>query len=263
MDEAHLAAIKLRSWTGEKGVYSKLFDRPTTISLDNPWLFFNVEQLSDDQRLETAMSLLIAHATAQRAAGKAGRRSITVLDECWFLLDSPVLAPEVVQLFRTARKRNASVWGMSQTAEDFVGTESKPRPHGAGIVKNSTTKIIGQQPGDMTALREHLHLNETALNQIKHFSAPIKGKCSDALIAIGEKADTTHTIRMSPTTVDYWIMTTYARERVYRSWWLERRKSAPLMEAYRELAERFPAGLADVDPLPEEISGEVARGTRI
>jgi type IV secretory pathway VirB4 component len=263
MDEAHLAAIKLRSWTGEKGVYSKLFDRPTTISLDNPWLFFNVEQLSDDRRLETAMSLLIAHATAQRAAGKAGRRSITVLDECWFLLDSPVLAPEVVQLFRTARKRNASVWGMSQTAEDFVGTESKPRPHGAGIVKNSTTKIIGQQPGDMTALREHLHLNETALNQIKHFSAPIKGKSADALIVIGEKADTTHTIRMSPTTVDYWIMTTYARERVYRSWWLEQRKSVPLIEAYRELAERFPAGLADVDPLPEEISGEVARGTRI
>ena len=263
MDEAHLAAIKLRSWTGEKGVYARLFDRPTTISLDNPWLFFNVEQLSDDRRLETAMSLLIAHATAQRASGKAGRRSITVLDECWFLLDSPVLAPEVVQLFRTARKRNASVWGISQTAEDFVGTESNPRTHGAGIVKNSTTKIIGQQPGDMTALREHLHLNETALNQIKHFSAPIKGKSADALIVIGEKAETTHTIRMSPTPVDYWIMTTYARERIYRSWWLEQRRAAPLIEAYLDLAERFPSGLADVDPLPEEISGEVARGAQI
>jgi hypothetical protein len=260
MDEAHLAAIKLRSWTGEKGVYSKLFDRPTTISLDNPWLFFNVEQLSDDPRLETAMSLLIAHATAQRASGKAGRRSITVLDECWFLLDSPVLAPEVVQLFRTARKRNASVWGISQTAEDFVGTESNPRTHGAGIVKNSTTKIVGQQPGDLTAIREHLHLNETALMQIKHFSAPIKGKSADALIVIGEKADTTHTIRMSPTPVDYWIMTTYARERLYRSWWLERRKAVPLIESYIQLAERFPFGLADEDPLPEEISGEVSKG---
>jgi hypothetical protein len=260
MDEAHLAAIKLRSWTGEKGVYAKLFDRPTTISLDNPWLFFNVEQLSDDPRLETAMSLLIAHATAQRASGKAGRRSITVLDECWFLLDSPVLAPEVVQLFRTARKRNASVWGISQTAEDFVGTESNPRIHGAGIVKNSTTKIVGQQPGDLTAIREHLHLNETALNQIKHFSAPIKGKSADALIVIGEKADTTHTIRMSPTPVDYWIMTTYARERLYRSWWLERRNEVPLIEAYIQLAERFPFGLADADPLPEEISGEVSKG---
>jgi hypothetical protein len=260
MDEAHLAAIKLRSWTGEKGVYAKLFDRPTTISLDNPWLFFNVEQLSDDPRLETAMSLLIAHATAQRASGKAGRRSITVLDECWFLLDSPVLAPEVVQLFRTARKRNASVWGISQTAEDFVGTESNPRTHGAGIVKNSTTKIVGQQPGDLTAIREHLHLNETALNQIKHFSAPIKGKSADALIVIGEKAETTHTIRMSPTPVDYWIMTTYARERLYRSWWLERRKGVPLIESYIQLAERFPFGLADVDPLPEEVSGEVSKG---
>jgi hypothetical protein len=262
MDEAQLAAIKLRSWTGEKGVYSKLFDRPTTISLDNPWLFFNVEQLSDDPRLETAMSLLIAHATAQRASGAAGRRSITVLDECWFLLDSPVLAPEVVQLFRTARKRNASVWGISQTAEDFVGTESNPRVHGAGIVKNSSTKIIGQQPGDMSALREHLHLNETALNEIKHFSAPVKGKSANALLAIGEKAETTHTIRMSPTAVDYWIMTTYARERVYRSWWLERNRGLTRIEAYRQLADAFPFGLADLDPLPEELSGEVAKGAK-
>jgi hypothetical protein len=262
MDEAHLAAIKLRSWSGEKGVYARLFDRPTTISLDSPWLFFNVEQLSDDRRLETAMSLLIAHATSQRASGKAGRRSITVLDECWFLLDSPVLAPEVVQLFRTVRKRNASLWGMSQTAEDFVGTEANPRVHGAGIIKNASTKIIGQQPGDMKALRDHLHLNETALNQIKHFSAPVKGKSADALVVIGEKAETTHTIRMSPTPVDYWIMTTYARERVYRSWWLEQHKGRTLIEGYRKLAERFPTGLADVDPLPEEVSGEVSRGVR-
>src|ERR1700739_2454972 len=86
MEEAQLAAIKLRSWTGEKGVYSKLFDRPTTLSLDSPWLFFNIEQLSDDPRLETAMSLLIAHATAQRASGKACRRGITGLDECLLLL---------------------------------------------------------------------------------------------------------------------------------------------------------------------------------
>lgn len=260
MDEARLAAIKLRSWTGEKGVYARLFDHPTTISLDNPWLFFNVEQLSDDRRLETAMSLLIAHATSQRASGKAGRQSITVLDECWFLLDSPILAPEVVQLFRTARKRNASVWGMSQTAEDFVGTETNPSVHGAGIVKNASTKIIGQQPGDLTALREHLHLNETALNQIKRFGAPIKGKSSDALIVIGEKAEATHCIRMSPTPVDYWIMTTYARECVYRSWFLEELRPAPLIERYFELARRFPKGLGDVDPLPEEISGAVLRG---
>lgn len=193
---------------------------------------------------------------------RLGRPSITVLDECWFLLDSPVLAPEVVQLFRTARKRNASVWGISQTAEDFVGSESKPRVHGAGIVKNSSTKIIGQQPGDMTALREHLHLNETALHQIKHFSAPRKGRSADALIVIGEKAETTHTIRMVPTPIDYWISTTYPRERLYRAWWLGQHKNSSLIEAYQALAQRHPFGLADIGPLLEEKSGEVARGAQ-
>ena len=60
------------------------------------------------------MSMLIANAMAERASGRSGQPSITVLDECWSLLDSPVLAPEVVQLFRTARKRNSSVWGISR-----------------------------------------------------------------------------------------------------------------------------------------------------
>src|ERR1044072_1275123 len=106
------------------------------------------------------MSILIANAMAERASGRSGQLSITVLDECWALLDSPVLAPEVVQLFRTARKRNASVWAISQTLEDFVGTEKQPRVHGPGIVKNSTTKIIGQQRGDLTAFGSQLYLHD-------------------------------------------------------------------------------------------------------
>lgn len=262
IDEARLAAIKLRSWTGEKGIYARLFDAPTTMRLDSNWLFFNVEGLSSDAKLETAMSMLIANTVASRSGGKAGQPSITVLDECWFLLDSPTLAPEVVQLFRTARKRNASVWGISQTVEDFVGTEFEPREHGPGILKNASTKIIGQQPGDVTPLVNHLNLNPVALNEVKRFSAPHKGVCADALLVLGEKAETTQTIRIVPTAVDYWICTTFPRERRYRAWVLEKFAGRPLLETYQELAQRFPHGLADVPPLPEEISGAVAGEAR-
>ncbi len=258
IDEARLAAIKLRAWTGERGIYAKLFDARTTIQLDSNWLFFNVEGLSSDPKLETAMSMLIANAVASRAAGKDAQPSITVLDECWFLLDSPALAPEVVQLFRTARKRNSSVWGISQTVEDFVGTESQPRSHGPGILKNASTKIIGQQPGDTTPLASHLYLNPVALNEVKRFSSPRKGEWADALLVIGEKADTTQTIRIVPTAVDYWISTTFPRERRYRAWALKRLAGQPPIEIYKELARRFPRGLADVPLLPEEISGPVA-----
>jgi type IV secretory pathway VirB4 component len=252
MDEAKLASVKLRSWTGDKGVYANLFDRRTTMRLDASWLFFDVEGLSSDPQLETAMSMVIAHAVSERASGKTGQPSITVLDECWALLDSPSLAPEVVQLFRTARKRYGSVWGISQTPEDFVGTETKPREHGPGILKNATTKIIGQQPGDTSVLVKHLSLNPAAVREVKEFSAPQKGQSARALLVIGEKSETTQTICLLPTALDYWICTTFPRERRYRARFLNEHHGRPLLECYQELAERFPRGLADLRPLPEE-----------
>jgi hypothetical protein len=238
-------------------MYAKLFDERTTMRLDSNWLFFDVEGLSSDPKLETAMSMLIANTVAARSGGKTGQPSITVLDECWFLLDSPTLAPEVVQLFRTARKRNASIWGISQTVEDFVGTEFQPREHGPGILKNASTKIIGQQPGDVGPLVNHLFLNPVALNEVKRFSAPRKGESADALLVLGEKAETTQTIRLVPTTMDYWVCTTFPRERRYRAWVLKKLADRPPLDAYSELARKFPHGLADIPPLPEEISGAV------
>jgi len=256
ISEAQFAALKLRDWTGEKGTYSKLFDRHTSIRTDSSWLFFNIEGLSNDPRLETAMSMLIANAMAERSSGRSGQVSITVLDECWALLDSPVLAPEVVQLFRTARKRNSSVWGISQTLEDFVGTDKQPKLHGPGIVKNVTTKIIGQQRGDLTALANHLYLNDVALREIKGLAPPRKGRSAEALLALGEKAERTQIVRLVPTPVDYWICTTFQRERMYRRYFIAQR-AGPLLESYRQLALRFPRGLAESPELPEEASGAV------
>src|SRR6266851_3521778 len=253
---AQMASTKLRAWVDE-GPYARLFDRPTTVKLNNPWLYFNVEKLKDDPRLERAMSLLIAHTATYRASGSTGQPSIVLLDECWALLESPILASVVVQLFRTARKRNASVWGISQTPEDFVGTPEKPNEYGAGIVKNATTKIIGKQPGDMTALREHVHLNETALNQIKTFAHPKKGHSAEFLIAVGEKAESTHSIRIVPSAVDYWITTTYARERTFRKWWMRKHQVLAPIEAYEQLAAEYPRGLAEIPPLAVETSGRV------
>ena len=256
-DEAKLAGLKLGAWTGNEGIYARLFDRHTTMRTDANWLFFNVEGLSSDPRLETAMSMVIANAMSSRASGRTGQPSITVLDECWFLLESPVLAPEVVQLFRTARKRYSSVWGISQTLEDFVGTDYQPRPYGPGIVKNSSIKIVGPQPGDVSALVNHLFLNDVAIGEIKRFSSPRKGRSAEALLVIGEKAETTQTIRIVPTPVEYWVCTTFPRERAYRKWWLKKNSGRSLMEAYKELAARFPQGLAAVEALPEEASGAV------
>jgi hypothetical protein len=142
--------------------------------------------------------------------------------------------------------------------EDFVGTRSQPRLHGPGILKNASTKIIGQQPGDVSALVNHLSLNPVAVGQVKEFGAPRKGRSAEVLLVIGEKAETTQTIRIVPTPLSYWICTTFPRERKYRAWFLNKSASRSLLECYQDLAQKFPQGLADVAPLPEELSGAVA-----
>jgi type IV secretory pathway VirB4 component len=253
---ARLAATKLRVWVDE-GPYAKLFDRPTTVPLDSTWLYFNIEKLKNDPRLEGAMSLLIAHASTNRTSGMTGRPSLSMMDECRIVLDTPILAATAEKEFLTARKRYASVWLIGQNPEQIVGTVDKPNSHGIGIAKNASTKIIGKQPGDMTAHREHMHLNETAINQIKGFAQPRKGHSAEFLIAIGETSESTHVIRVAPTPVDYWITTTYPRERTYRTWWLREHDDMPPLSAYEALAQIYPRGLADLAPLPEERSGEV------
>jgi hypothetical protein len=83
------------------------------------------------------------------------------------------------------------------------------------------------------------------------------------LLVLGEKSETTQTIRLVPTPLDYWVATTYPRERAYRTYflWLGSNQARPLIDRYRELGERFPHGLADVDILPEEASGRVQQAS--
>jgi len=102
-----------------------------------------------------------------------------------------------------------------------------------------------------------LHLNQTALNEVRGFSAPRKGRKAQALLVLGEKAETTQTINIVPTPIEYWICTTFKRERMYRSWFLETNRGLPLLQIYEKLSAKFPLGLADVPELPEELSGAV------
>ena len=102
-----------------------------------------------------------------------------------------------------------------------------------------------------------MHLNQTALNEVRGFSAPRKGRKAQALLVLGEKAETTQTINIVPTPIEYWICTTFKRERMYRSWFLDTNRGLPLPQIYEKLAAKFPLGLADISELPEEMSGAV------
>jgi hypothetical protein len=260
MREARIAAVKLRAWVDD-GIYANLFDRQTTVDMNIPWLYFNIEKLKDDPKLETAMSLLIAYATTKRAEGGGGARCMTILDECWALLQSPSLGPVVEQLFRTARKRNACVWGISQAVEDFTGTPDKPNRIGAAILTTTAIRLIGRQKGNIEVLSEFLHLSPAAVERIKNLGMTDKGRRSEFLISIGEDSASTHSLYIELTPTEYWLATSYPRERQYRTWWLSTQTNLEFGEAIRLVAAKYPNGLARLPELPEERSGEVNRAT--
>jgi len=164
----------------------------------------------------------------------------------------------VVQLFRTARKRNACVWGISQAVEDFTGTPDKPNEFGGAILATTAIKLIGRQKGNFDVLRHFLHLNETTLNRVKGLGMTEKGRKSEFLMVIGEKAENTHLLHIVPTPLEYWLLTTFPRERWYRQWWLSAHADRSGAELYDELGQKFPTGLSELPELPQERSGEVA-----
>jgi hypothetical protein len=59
------------------------------------------------------------------------------------------------------------------------------------------------------------------------------------------------------TPLEYWLLTTFPREKWYRQYWLKSHSHLPTAEAYERLAALFPHGLSAMDELPEEKSGEV------
>jgi hypothetical protein len=254
--EATLAATKLRPWV-EDGMYASLFDRYTTVNMNSQWLYFNVEKLKDDPKLETAMSLLIAYATTKRAIGTGRQKSITVLDECWSLLESKSLGPVVVQLFRTARKRNACVWGISPAIADFTGTPDKPNEFGEAILTTTATKFIGRQKGNLDVLKRFVHVNDTTIEYIKSLGMTEKGHKSQFVGVIGETAETTFSFEVVPTAMEYWILTTYPREKDFRAFWHRKHHFLSLEDRYQLLAKTYPHGISMLPKLMEEESGEV------
>ena len=249
-EQARKAAVRLKPWVGE-GAYASLFDRRTTFSANNNWLYFNVKPLKNDKRLARTYPMIIAQQMAARSTAHQGRRSIVALDENWDMLDSPHMAPQVEQSFRTARTNNASIWGISQAIEDYTGTPEKPRPAGPGILQSTSVKWIGKQKGNGLALKQHMDLSDRAIETVKNFTPPVMGRSSEVLLVLGDN-ETNQIVRLVPTPLLYWICTSYGREKRYRAWCLDQHREQPALEVYRELARKFPQGISDLPLLPEE-----------
>jgi len=246
----HLVALKLNRWTGE-GVYAHLFDRETSSELDKTEdvICYDIDGLKESPELQTAVAFTIARAIDQQIGRKDANRSlrptIAVFDEVWAMLADPVLGAQILNAFRTARRRYGAIIAASQGIEDFVGTSESPHTVGLAILQNSEAKFLCAQGGELSRLRDVLHLSEPAVEAVKELrNAP--GHFAESYLLLGNRPESSTVLQLTATPFDYWASTSHPLETEFRQKFAKEQPGISVLEVIYRLGTAYPKGLASV-----------------
>jgi TraG P-loop domain len=244
---AHLLALKLNRWTGE-GVYAQLFDRDTSPEFEKSEdiICYDIDGLKDSPELQTAVAFTIARTIDQQIGRKDSngklRPTIAVFDEVWAMLADPVLGRQILNAFRTARKRYGSIIAASQGIEDFVGTAESPHSVGLAILQNTESKFLCAQLGDLSRLRDVLHLSEPALEAVKELRN-VPGHFAESYLLVANQAESSTVIQLTATPFDYWATTSHPVEMEFRQKFARDHSELSMLEVVYRLGLEYPHGL--------------------
>lgn len=249
---AQLVALKLNRWTGE-GVYAQLFDRETSSEFEKAGdvICYDIDGLKESPELQTAVAFTIARAIDQQIGRKdAGgnlRPTIAVFDEVWAMLADPVLGAQILNAFRTARKRYGSIIAASQGIEDFVGTAESPHTVGLAILQNTEAKFTCAQLGELSRLRDVLHLSEPAVEAVKELRN-VPGHFAESYLLVANQPEASTVIQLIATPFDYWASTSNPVETDLRQKFEREHPELSTLEVIYRLGTAHPKGLASSSP---------------
>src|SRR6266481_3463682 len=245
---AQLVALKLNRWTGE-GVYAQLFDCETSPEFEKAEdiICYDIDGLKESPELQTAVAFTIARAIDQQIGRKDTggnlRPTIAVFDEVWALLADAVLGAQILNAFRTARKRYGAIIAASQGIEDFVGTAESPHTVGLAILQNTEAKFICAQVGELSRLRDVLHLSEPAVEAVKELRN-VPGHFAESYMLIANQPESSTAIQLTATPFDYWASTSNPLETDFRQKFAQEHPELSALEVIYRLGMAHPKGLA-------------------
>lgn len=254
---AHLVALKLNRWTGE-GVYAQLFDRETSTELEKTEdiICYDIDGLKESPELQTAVEFTIARAIDQQIGKKDAngnlRATIAVFDEVWAMLADPLLGAQILNAFRTARKRYGSIIAASQGIEDFVGTAESPHTVGLAILQNTEAKFICAQLGELSRLRDVLHLSEPAVEAVKELRN-VPGHFAESYLLVANQPESSTVIQLTATPFDYWASTSSPVETDFRQKVAKEHPELSTLEVIYRLGMAHPKGLTSPSAKRKEV----------
>ena len=134
-EEAHALARRLEMYI--KGAAAGVFDRPTSVDLNNKFTVFSLQELSDELR-SIAMYMMLDYIWTRVRKDRVKR--ILVVDEAWYMMQNEDSARFLYWFAKRARKYHLGVTTITQDVDDFLNSK-----YGKAIVTNSALKILLKQ----------------------------------------------------------------------------------------------------------------------
>lgn len=154
----------LRSFVGD-GAFAGLFDHKSNIDLANPFVVFNIRDVSELMRpavMQMVLDFLRTNFFTQRQK-ESGQRRLFYVDEAHMLMGSPDSARFLEYVARTARQFNIGLTIITQDVKTFSKSEV-----GSTILGMMTTKILmKQQPSEVPSIQAAFDLTNGEAQQIR------------------------------------------------------------------------------------------------
>ena len=220
------------------GQYGNLYDGQTKVNLENPFIVFDMTAIKDNPNIGPLTLMSIMSNVERMASSHPQTPKVLLLDEAWALLDNPSGAAFVAEAFRTYRKLNVGIIGISQEVADWT------RGHLRGVLSNVSTYLVLTQAnsGTLAEAAEIVGFTDEEV-EIAGQLKKSKGDYSQALLIQKCQDRRFSTIVVNRTTpLQYAIMTTDGRDKA-EILNIMRDGKCDMLAARMRFAELFPKGV--------------------
>jgi hypothetical protein len=127
--------LRLRGYT--QGVRARIFNQPTSFSLEGPAIGIGLRELAVQFRADMTAAMAVVLTKTLAMLSRREGRLVILVDEAHRVISDPDSGQVLDQLVRQARKYGAGVWMASQSIDDFVRTEL-----GRILAATASTKLV-------------------------------------------------------------------------------------------------------------------------
>jgi hypothetical protein len=249
-DGGNLVAARLKPFTRGQ-LYGQWFDGPTTIDLRSRMVCFDMKGIAREARLMKALAPMVVNYVYDIIMANRSRPKMLIMDEMWSFLAQERIMNFVVEAWKTFRKENTLVVGISQS---LAGDVASNKYVAAAVVQNTETWFMLSQGKevDTKAAVDLLGLTEgqsDLLLNLKQYRGIAKNGRAESwrecllIRASHNLAENSGVIRIQSTPEEYWLATTEPAEAAMLREVATRMKG-DFFAAAQYLAEKHPAGLA-------------------